>query len=325
MKISEANSSLSAVLQNSISDMRDQISDTSKEVVTGFHSDLTLHLDGKIGQAQLSKKAVDDIALDRELLTIRQTRIGIAQQQLENVADASGTLANDARVAISMESNFSLETAGQEAEASLERIFSSLSVRVGQRFLFAGDATDRPPLAEASELLEDLSQIAQTATDATDFETQLDTYFNDPAGGWQTNIYLGSENVSDPDSISATDPALTDLVRGLSVLALARPSLNTPILSTDDALIQSAADLIDEGNTELTLTRAELGRIENRITGELTDLDTEETILSAAFAELAVRDQYEAAAELQLLETNLEAAYLLTSKLANLSILNYIR
>jgi len=47
--------------------------------------------------------------------------------------------------------------------------------------------------------------------------------------------------------------------------------------------------------------------------------------MSATFNRLTARDQYEAATELRELERNLEASYLLTSRLSNLSLLNYLR
>jgi flagellar hook-associated protein 3 FlgL len=40
---------------------------------------------------------------------------------------------------------------------------------------------------------------------------------------------------------------------------------------------------------------------------------------------MTTRDQYEAASELKQLETGLEAAYTLTARLSNLSLLNYMR
>jgi flagellar hook-associated protein 3 FlgL len=48
-------------------------------------------------------------------------------------------------------------------------------------------------------------------------------------------------------------------------------------------------------------------------------------VLSAAFNSLTGRDQYEAVTELEQLETNLEAAYLVTTRLSNLTLLNFIR
>ena len=52
--------------------------------------------------------------------------------------------------------------------------------------------------------------------------------------------------------------------------------------------------------------------------------DLEETLLNQAFTDLVGKDQFEAAAQLRELEANLEASYLLTSRLSNLSLLNFL-
>ena len=53
-------------------------------------------------------------------------------------------------------------------------------------------------------------------------------------------------------------------------------------------------------------------------------LENEQTLLNQAFIDLAGKDQFEAAAQLRELEANLEASYLLTTRLSNLSILNFL-
>lgn len=325
MTTSLANSIISASLQTAISDLRTKVGDVSQEAVTGFYKDLTVQLNGDIGQAQLLQKSLDDIELDRELLTIRQTRVNVAQSRLTDIDTATRSIANDVRVAVSLENNFSLQVASEEANTILEGMFTSLSVRIGQRFLFSGDTTDQPPLADASTLLSDIRTIADNATDAADFEAQLDTYFDDPAGGFNTNIYLGSDTNSDPDAITASDPALKTIMRGLATLALAHPNSGAALINSSDAMITKGADYVDAGFTQLTLTQAEIGRIDSQIEKDLDNLSSDKVIIAASFTQLTVRDQYEAASELKLLENNLEAAYLLTSRLSSLNLLNYIR
>ena len=48
-------------------------------------------------------------------------------------------------------------------------------------------------------------------------------------------------------------------------------------------------------------------------------------VLTQSFNQMTARDQYEAASELKQLETSLEASYTLTARLANLSLLNFMR
>jgi flagellar hook-associated protein 3 FlgL len=204
-------------------------------------------------------------------------------------------------------------------------MFSALNVRFGERFLFAGDATATQPFPAPDDLLSDIQQLATTATDATSFEAALDTYFNTPGGGWQQSVYGGTLTSSDPDAVSGNDPALVELVRALSVMAISDPASSPSLLSQNPGIAETAASRLSSGLTALTNLRSDKGVIQEAIDAQKESLDIEETIFTSAFNALTGRDQYEAAAALQELETTLEASYTLTSRLASLSLLNFLR
>jgi flagellar hook-associated protein 3 FlgL len=71
--------------------------------------------------------------------------------------------------------------------------------------------------------------------------------------------------------------------------------------------------------------RADRGVVQEQIAQKGESLAREEMIFTNAFNNLTARDQYEAATELRDLEASLEASYLLTTRLSNLSLLNYLR
>jgi flagellar hook-associated protein 3 FlgL len=89
-------------------------------------------------------------------------------------------------------------------------------------------------------------------------------------------------------------------------------------------LFRSASHMRAAG-TQLIGQRGDIGSSLDRIATAQQMLDTEETLLKTAFNDITARDQFEAATELRELERNLEASYLLTSRLANFSLLNYLR
>ena len=96
-------------------------------------------------------------------------------------------------------------------------------------------------------------------------------------------------------------------------------------MDTGKALLRQAANTILSGQTSIIQRQGDLGLIQERIALEQSSLEVEETILTQSFNDMTARDQYEAATELSLLETNLEAAYMLTARISNLSLLNYLR
>ncbi|KCZ63210.1 hypothetical protein L53_08035 [Hyphomonas sp. L-53-1-40] len=315
---------MTASLGQHISELRTQIGKTSTEATTGRYEDLTLHLSGRIGKAMLGQKALADISTDREVLNLRATRLSLIQTSLGTVQESSSGIAANMLSAIGGEHDTEVGIAARDAKAALSASLSSLNARYGDRFLFAGDATSTLPFSDQSALLADIELIADSATDSADFTTQLDDYFTSPTGGWLQNIYQGSTIASDPESVTADNDAIKSLIRDLAVLAISGP--DGPLASLDGykTLVQETSLSLSSSETQITNLRADLGVYEERNAIEQQTLDTEETLLTASFNDLTARDQYEAATELQSLQTTLEASYLITARLSQLSLLNYL-
>lgn len=323
--IPPTSSLLTAQFARATDELRVRIGDASEAAVTGRYSDVTAHLDGRIGEAMLSQKALGDIEAERARLALRETRLDILQQSLTTIHDTANGLAARTYDAAGSGDTASQETIARDARAALERVFSTLNTRQGERYIFAGDATATLPVGALDDLLDDVRQIAASATDAADLSTQLDTYFNAPGGGWQSDLYAGTVTAADPDAVTAADPAITGLVSGLAVLALSGADEGLTLLSNAPDPLNAAADRVATAQTALVNVRADLGVTQQHIAQDSTALDIEETVLTAAFNDMTARDQYEAATQLREMERNLEASYLLTSRLANLTLLNFLR
>lgn len=317
---------LSPQLSQTITDLRSRISVTATEAVTGRHSDLTTHLNGRIGDAMLTQKALDDIASEQSRLDLTLTRLEFTQTSLGVIQETNDNgISTRLLSSLAAENTAQIESNGREAKNALDVVFTALNARVNERQLFSGDATSSGPLQPLSELLADVQNILDTSLDAADFQANIDTYFDDPAGGWQSSIYNGTPTASDPDAIVAIDPAITELVKGYATLALADGSLDNPILADDPGVLTQASQSINDGITQVIDLRVKIGQGEERVTIRQDTLVAENSILSETFNALTGRDQFEAATELRQLETSLEASYLLTSRLANLTLLNNIR
>ena len=64
-KMSISYSLINAKLSKNVAQLREQINDVSSEAVTGKRADLSKFLSGRIGEAMLSQKALEDIQVDR--------------------------------------------------------------------------------------------------------------------------------------------------------------------------------------------------------------------------------------------------------------------
>ncbi len=316
---------MTAKLSRTVADLRERISTTAQEAVTGRYNDLTEHLGGRIGKAMLGQKAIDDIGLQRTRLSLREGRLDVMQRSLTTIQENTIGLDTRMQAALGLSDPVARTAVARDARAALEDAFSALNTRQGERFLFAGDATSTRPFAAVSDLLDDIEQMATTASSAADFAAALDTYFDTPGGGWQQDIYSGTATVSDADSVTGMEPGIAQLVRGLAVMVVVGPDDSLLSPNENAEALRSAANTLSSGQTALTTLRADRGVIQGQIEQQKMSLDIEETILTVSFNQMTARDQYEAASELRQLEVTLEASYALTARLSNLSLLNYLR
>jgi len=94
------------------------------------------------------------------------------------------------------------------------------------------------------------------------------------------------------------------------VLALADGSINNPIFTEGPDALSAAAQAISNGTERVIDLRVAVGRNEEKLAVRQDTLRAESAILGETFNALTAR---------------LEASYLLTSRLSNLSLLNFIR
>jgi len=181
MRLGLINSLLSPQFGQNISDLRSRISVTATEAVTGRYADLTTHLDGRIGDAMLTQRALDDIESEQSRLDLSLARLEITQQSLEIVQESNKNgIGTSVLASIVTDNTDQIEVGGQQAKTALDVIFSALGTRLQQRQLFSGDATSSGPLQPTEDLLADVQNILDTATGPADFQTRIDTYFDDP-------------------------------------------------------------------------------------------------------------------------------------------------
>lgn len=318
-------------LSRSVSNLKSRADTTRTETVTGRFEDLTTHLKGDIGGAQLLQKAVDDAKARHELLTLAERRAEVTQNALNNVASESNELAAQALAAFKRGDESQLKITSSQARDALNGVFSALNTSFAGRALFSGDATERSPLVSPDQLLSDVESILAGAADAADAQNQLDVYFNDPAGGFATSIYQGGAGRAASVEISpgvridpwakADDPEIRALIRGLAEMA----AYQSAGFSDAETIVEIGANRTLKAESDLAVVRANIGINESRIAAAKERAQKEEEILTKLFNDKTARDPFEAAAELQLLESQLEKSFLLTARLARLSIADFIR
>ncbi|WP_428408787.1 flagellin [Hyphococcus sp.] len=319
-------------LTTAAADLKSRAEQARTEMVTGRLADMKSQLSSKIGDVHLLRKAIDDVTARQDAATRALGRTTASQTALTLASDGVVTLGADLLSAVGQNNEPSIDIAATKARLQLDAAFSAFNTRYEGRSLFAGDAADAPALGDAETLLADVSAIFVGAADNAQLQTDLDFYFNDPAGGFATTIYTGGTGnaarteIADGElvdySAKADEQAVRDLLRHLATVVVADQQAS--FVDRDLALSTAAGGLI-QADSDIVAIRSRIGAAEERIAAADSRLEAEATAYSLTYNEHTARDPYEAASLLQQIESQLQASYLVTSRISLLSLANFLR
>ena len=107
-------------------------------------------------------------------------------------------------------------------------------------------------------------------------------------------------------------------------MATAKSALPEGNKESFNALVTNGASSITQATNGLVKLEAEIGILNQSLETASKQNESEAIALSTSFQNLFGRDQFEAAAELQQLQVQLEASYAITARLSNLTLTNYL-
>lgn len=323
--------SYSRMSQN-ISDLKIRSEQARTETVTGRIADLPAALGGDVGAAQQIEKSIADNEAFQTSITRALGRAATSQLVLKNISENLPHLSAELIGAVERNDENTITLSAEKANAALDATFAALNQRFEGNSVFSGDAVDMPALGDSETLLADVRAIFTAATTPAQLAADLDFYFDDPAGGYATNIYQGGAGnaprteISDGDIIAfsarADEQPIRDVIRGLATIAVG--SEQAASTERDDVLL-SAADRLFSANDGVINMRARIGVAEERMARASERLEFEHLALNEAYNNKTARDPFEAAALLQQLESQLQASFVLTSRMSQLSLVNFIR
>jgi flagellar hook-associated protein 3 FlgL len=123
-------------------------------------------------------------------------------------------------------------------------------------------------------------------------------------------------------SVTANDPSFRKLSEAYAMISgLGFSNLNE---STRQVVVQKAMQLAGDSTGELTQVQSFLGVTQKRITDTNDQIDLQVDFLNQSIDNLESVDPTEIATQISNLTTQLEAAYTLTNRLNNLSLMDYL-
>jgi flagellar hook-associated protein 3 FlgL len=231
--------------------------------------------------------------------------------------------------------SFQIDDAGRSAMAGFEGTVQSLNMRSGDRSIFGGNDFDQNALAAPSDMIDALKVAIAGLSEANDITVAIDTWFDTPGGGFETEGYQGDVSGFIERSVDASlkveipiradDETLRDTLKAFAIGALAGEADVTISQDTRRALLrQSAEDLLSVG-APLAGARGRLGFIEAQIDEAATRNAAQETSYSIVRNTLVSADPFETATRLEAVQTQLETHFTLTARLSRLSLTEYLR
>lgn len=319
-------------LQQIVSDTRAELSSVQVEAVTGLAEDVSAAVRGDVGRVQELEKLLADN--QQRLVSIESLGLELefVQSALSPIQERAGTLSVEIAGALQLSDATGLEAFRIEADQELRSVFGRLNTSFGGSNVFSGAAVDVSPLGSVDTLLTDVAAIVAAGPDAATITAALDTYFNTAGGGFQTTIYQGStaaaptREIADGQrlgvDITPLDAEIRDAIRAFATFAVAEA--NAPDAATFEALARDVSTALGQVNDQVISRQAVIGAQEAELELlRVRNLASTDAITSELNSLLGV-DQFEAASRLNLLETQLQASFLVTSRVQSLSLVNFL-
>lgn len=327
------NMSQSFITQRQNIDLRTRLNELTSELSSGRKSDLTRslgsdttrfsHIDRRIDLLASYERATDEVA---QTLTI-------TQQVLSTVGDLRESLSSDILTADFMNSPAQREARMANARDVFASMVSALNTRYADNYVMSGNESDQRSLAASEDLMAQIELDLSGLTSVDDIDAALDTWFDDPTGGFATMGYTGdtgalsTRRIDEGESITLYARAdATEIKSILKATAKAFVGESLGLTSSGEAeLLRTAAlDLVDAGEPFYQLA-SRVGSVEERVETLRVRHQSESSALSQLYNEMIGADPYETATILQDVQTQLETHYTLTARLSQLSLTEYLR
>lgn len=324
------------LLRRQTTDMKAALQRLTQEMGSGRKADLAAAVSGDFRALAGIEHSLSTLASYRTAAAEAGLVAETLQTSLESVQTLAGDLAPVLAAAGTTGNPTQVATAAFDARQKLYTAVSALNVRVGDRYLLSGAATDRKPILGGQDLLAALNGAIAGQTTASGIAAAVTAWFDAPAGGggYADTIYGGSATPLSPIAIgegesaviglTADDDTLRDTLKGLALGALVAEGA----LPNDPAarawLVRAAGETLMTATTDLAGLRANLGSVEGHIQAIATRNTAEASALEIARGEIVAADPYATASELEAVTTQLETLYTLTARLSRLTLTDFL-
>ncbi len=289
------------------------------------------------GLSRLGDLEHDLIILDRRKHAAIEAQFttNVMQTALERVQSVTNDLAATAVLASPETGPAYLSSTAGQARAALDATVAALNTTAAGRAIFAGADVAGPALVSAQDIMTAARTAVAGAASADDILIALSAMFDPTGGPYDTALYQGGSTSLSPFQLGAgesvaldlraDDPALRHTIKHMVAAALVDdPAAPLSVAERGD-LARMAGQGLYGAEQGLVTIRANLGHAESRIEAATSRLSAELNLLQRARNDLIAVDPFEAASELDAVQTQLETLYAITARSSRLSLVAFLR
>lgn len=340
--------SLTSPLRQSILQAQTALAQAQTEVSTGAPADLGLTLGAQTGTVLSLKSDIDRLNTFAASNSVATTRLAATSNALDTMISSAQGIA--ATITTAASAGGSTTTLAASASAALQGFVAALNTSAGGQSVFGGINTATTPVRDyfstqtsgAKQAVDGAFHQAfgtsQTGAGAssisgTAMQSFLDNQFSALFGdsGWQSDWSSASsqtiDSVASPSqqlttSVSANQGAFQKIAQAYTMLTeFTGQNLGE---AAKAAVVATASKLMSAGIAALTNVQAGVGVAQASISGANSQISAQVGVLNTSVGNLESVDTYALSSKVTTLQTQLEASYELTSRLQQLSLVNYL-
>ncbi|HLP69619.1 MAG TPA: flagellar hook-associated family protein [Rhizobium sp.] len=333
--------SISKAMQLTNSKSMTEVTKLQEEAVTGIYEDIGLELGTRTSTNLDYAREISRLQSMVDSNALAEERMSSSQLALNNMGTSAQSLLNSVTALSGNSDTTSLKVAADKAMATLENFVSYANSAVNGEYLFSGTKTDTQTLDDTfiSDVTTDfntafstfmttngITAVADvTAVQMNQFLTDYEASFN-WASWTNASSTTMTTGISASESVSTSASANSDGFKSLVLATVVSSQLvNAGLNNNALAAVNTATTLYaGEAISGLNAERSRLGLSQERVEKANTYIGEQKSIINTQLTSLIGVDTEEASVRLTTLLTQIETSYKITSKILDMSLVNYL-
>ncbi len=342
-----SSSAIQNAMRLTIRQSQKQMVNSALEATTGVYADIGVSLGSGAAKSVNFTAELNRITALKGSNSVVSGRMAASQLGLDSMKTAGDALVSKLTALQGSQDKTSITVALQSAGDALSSLMDTANSRYNGEYLFSGINTDVQPLQNQSATVTANIQSALTTyatglgknvSDLTGDEMETfitgtvepmfsEASWTDPTTGWSSASDQNmTSRISNSEVITSSTNANSEGMRYFALAAVTVSALAGQDLSADalGKVTSMAIGYSAQATSGIVTQASQLGLSQERLEKANDALDAQTGIIQNKLVDLQGVDQSEASTLVNALQTQLETAYTIVSKIQQLSLVNYL-